>query len=336
MTSKYLIHGTYGCVVIPGYDCQNNLLNDDTVTKLFADKDGYELEYKIQETIKRLDNESRFTIKMIDKCELTNKDILSTITDFYKCPLITSETINVYQITYEYGGKELPDLFISTETFNSIKILKQFVNMFEGLCILDENNIIHQDVKQNNILYDEKKQKFNLIDFGLYTTKDKVYENLIHNINYVKYIYYPPEYSFFYYKYYNIPIETISTKLYIINVEKDIDFLLKVKPIALKYKIAILKVYNSLNKSNNELKAIYDKFSINQPFVYKIDVYMLGLTLFDFMINIFCNLNSQDKINIIPVKIFDLIIKMTEIDPYKRITIQEATQIYKSLFSHIK
>lgn len=332
MTAKYLSQGSYGCIIIPGYDCKSTLLKDNTISKLFVNKSDYEIEYKIQETIKQLDKDGKFTVKMVDKCEITNKDILSTVTNFYKCSLVKLKSKNIYQILYDYGGEELNDIFKTPEIFNVIKLLKSFTNIFEGLCVLDTHDIIHNDIKTNNILYDKQKQKFNLIDFGLYTTKAEVYESVIYNSSYIKYIYYPPEYAFYYYKHYFMPLDTINTTIFIHHLKTKINANLLKRPIRDVYKKAIVKVYDNLNKTKEEIQAIYNNFLIQDKLTYNIDVYMLGLTLYYFIINMFISLNAQNNIYSIPLKLFDLIIKMTEIDPYKRISIHEATKIYKSLF----
>jgi hypothetical protein len=129
-----------------------------------------------------------------------------------------------------------------------------------------------------------------------------------------------------------MPLDTINTTIFIHHLKTKINANLLKKSIHAIYKKAIVKVYDNLNKTKEEIQAIYDNFLIQDKLTYNIDVYMLGLTLYYFIINMFISLNAQNNIYSIPIKLFDLIIKMTEIDPYKRISIHEATKIYKSLF----
>ena len=70
LKSTYLASGTYGCVAKPAFKCDNrNETTDNTIMKLFADKDNYKEEIKKQMQIQTIDPESNFTIKMISKCE---------------------------------------------------------------------------------------------------------------------------------------------------------------------------------------------------------------------------------------------------------------------------
>ena len=68
-----------------------------------------------------------------------------------------------------------------------------------------------------------------------------------------------------------------------------------------------------------------------KDFTNKIDVYMLGLTLFELLLNILKNLHNNPSIIEIPLELFILIKKMIHLNPYERITIQEATIEFKSI-----
>ena len=45
-------------------------------------------------------------------------------------------------------------------------LLVAFKNLFEGISILNENNIVHNDLKEPNVVYTIKDKKFYIIDFG--------------------------------------------------------------------------------------------------------------------------------------------------------------------------
>jgi len=64
----------------------------------------------------------------------------------------------------------------------------------------------------------------------------------------------------------------------------------------------------------------------------KIDVYMLGLCLFELLLYIYLYLNNNSSIHKIPIKIFDLVIEMTTLNPCERLDINEAYNKYKKLF----
>ena len=45
-------------------------------------------------------------------------------------------------------------------------MLVAFKNLFEGIHILGKNNIVHNDLKEPNVVYSIKDKKFYIIDFG--------------------------------------------------------------------------------------------------------------------------------------------------------------------------
>jgi len=315
--TKFIAKGSYGCVIKPAYDCNKILLTENTVSKLFMNKKDWNKEVKINKILEKLDPKNIFTVKMINNCPINiDKKTIS------KCA-ITKSNDHFYQIIYEYGGDEIINIFLKTEIINIIVILKQFIQIFEGLCILDENNIIHHDIKPNNILYDITKNKMYLIDFGLYITKD---EDFIQNEN--KFIYHPSEYTFF--NYYYTEADKINAEYYKHEMRMNIDLINK-KKIDDNIKKKIIHVYDNLDK--NKI-AIYNKIKLHRDIDIhnKIDVYMFGLTLYEFLIATYIHCNEQNNISKIPLELFDLIEDMTNIDPYERITIQEATRRYKLLF----
>jgi len=316
--AKFLAKGSYGCVVRPAYNCNKLLSSENTISKLFIYKNDWEKEVKINKIIEQLDPNNFFTVKMMDSCIIKMDGMNIT----KKCNLEKANDY-IYQIVYEYGGDEIIKIFQHTEIINAVIILKKFVNIFEGLCILDANDIIHHDIKPNNILYNITKNKFYLIDFGLYITKDDKY---IHHDT--KYVYYPSEYAFLYYIKNGKSLNKINVENYKKLIGININFLMKKVIIDIKIRNKIKNIYDNLDKDK---EAIYNKIILNIDInLYnKIDVYMLGLTLYDFIMAIFIHCTELNNISKIPIEILDLISDMTNIDPYERITIQEATERYK-------
>lgn len=316
--AKYIAKGSYGCVIKPAYDCNEQLLTDDnTISKLFINRESWEKEVKINTIIRQLDENNNFTVKMINSCEIKNNYNIKKI-----CNLNDN---NIYQILYEYGGKEIIDIFRTNEILDMVAILKKFINIFEGLCILDKNNIIHQDIKPNNILYNNK---FYLIDFGLYITKTTKYISNEESI--YKFIYYPSEYAFLYYYEKNAKLGKINAEFYKDEIETNINLLLGKNNINNTFKQKFKDIFDNLDKDKTN---IFNIIKINTDIHDKIDVYMFGLTLYEFLIATFVNCTEQNNISNIPIGIFDLIGNMTNINPYERITIHEATRQFKLLFN---
>ena len=113
---------------------------------------------------------------MISNCKITlTQEIKQKIKNLDLCNLSND---NIYQITYENGGIDIHYIFKKKldelNKLNLFKLLQKFANVFEGLCIINENNLVHFDIRLDNILYDNKKNKFTIIDFGLMKEKKNI------------------------------------------------------------------------------------------------------------------------------------------------------------------
>ena len=75
-----------------------------------------------------------------------------------------NDTSHHYLIFKNYGV-DLID-YVKTPITES-KVIKYFKQLVSALLHLAEHNIIHYDIKPENIIYDEKEDKMILIDFGL-------------------------------------------------------------------------------------------------------------------------------------------------------------------------
>jgi SAM-dependent methyltransferase len=124
---------------------------------------------------------------------------------------------------------------------------------------------------------------------------------------------------------------SILKELYKNNTDPYFKSVLKlISDIYIYFKIDIFKKFDY---------KIFEKMLLNKKtlsknykeFLYKLDVYMLGLTLYELLINIFIHLRKNPSINKIPLEIFSLIKKMVLFNPYERLTIQQATIEFKSI-----
>ena len=81
------------------------------------------------------------------------------------------------------------------------------------------------------------------------------------------------------------------------------------------------------------LRTVSNEYSTNQIDIrLKIDSYMLGLFLLSVIVNSFIYLDKKNDIHEVPVKLFDLLLKMIHINPFTRIDIFDATDEYKKIF----
>jgi serine/threonine protein kinase len=352
--------GSYGCVLRPYIKCNGKTGNDKYISKFFFRQSSYDNELEIQKRVGNIGFDKKgFTIKMKSACKI-NLEKKPKVKEISRksCGIYDKD---VYQIVFEFGGTDLRELFKKDETKNKLRTmdLKKLVgkmdNIFRGLCELDRLNLVHFDIRPDNILYNFEKNKFFIIDFGLMKNKDEIYTK--HNI---KSFYeephksYPNELNILGYLNQGLISEMgthrVNSMMFLISLmnklesfdssSKNQEHIRKIMEIRyyieneltnkFQETIEILKKdfkKSMTNKSLNELVS-----NICDDIKNKIDVYMLGLLLYEFLINIFLNIPNNTSISQIPLGIYELIKEMIHINPCERITIHEAYHKFKEIF----
>jgi len=206
MEHEILGEGTYGCVIKPNLKCKSNKKLDyiGRVSKIMREKDAKE-ELAEMDKIKNIDNIEKYTIRTPIKCKpkLDNKfdNIVS------KC------ATNNVALTYKKDKKKLSQLLVddggldlhkfSRKIYENLSLHDQKVfmtsllHLFKGLKFFSENDIIHQDIKSLNIVYNVANGKIRYIDFGLAVSKKEFIRTSKFNSNRMaqSWSYYPPEFS---------------------------------------------------------------------------------------------------------------------------------------------
>jgi len=161
MKIKYIAEGSYGCVLKPAKKCDINLNINNTVVKIFKDKNDYIDElynYKIVENIFK-NNKNIIVIKLSNCKKNINDYDINTI---LKCKNSFNKIINnqdIYQIIYQYGGIDSWELSTNPKYKITFKdLFKSLDNVFKGLYILQKKNYMHQDIRSPNILINIKKK----------------------------------------------------------------------------------------------------------------------------------------------------------------------------------
>ncbi len=316
--SNFIGSGSYGCVIKPSFNCNDKAIQKDTVAKLFSSKLEWLYEIKENEIINKIDKNYKFTVKMINYCPINIDYINNNVANINKCSIISNNE-NVYQIIYEDGGINLKELFLYPEKIDLKFFFKKFLNIFDGLYEIELNGLCHRDIKIENLLFNGNK--ISLIDFGLMVKRKEIYDfnNLLIYINNNIY-YYPNEMKLY-----------ASLKL---NYSIDIN---KLNSINL---LKLIETYNLPdNKHSNLLKNILKKIkedtikfaneitklqSIEIDKFLNIDTYLLGIALLEIVFVIIMN----NLANEFEFHLLYLISKMIEIDPYKRISMKEAKELY--------
>jgi hypothetical protein len=195
---EFFKEGSFGCIFRPGMNCLGETENLKYITKIQMNEDTSENEIQIgtfMETIIRKDipfYEDMFApiIKscIIDNIGIIKKDIIQ------KCGIIqkykNDATKKFVSNKIRYVGKYTLEPFLKLEINNNRQMFykhffQTYIYLLNSLTVLSNYNIIHYDLKQNNISIDKSKRIPIIIDFGLSFR----FNDLITDFDYEKYFY---------------------------------------------------------------------------------------------------------------------------------------------------
>jgi len=218
MEPKFLGQGTYGCIYKPNIPCLNEKpektqVKDQVkgkkpkfISKLQRNQENSEREAELGKIIKTKIKQynTRFA-PIIDSCPVDIK--VMDVNEVEKCDIITTDIANGTTSEYKsykmrFAGKQsLGNYFLSLLSSSPNKIIKRLIEthiyLLKSLDKLSKLSppIIHYDLKDNNIMYNEDLNIPIIIDFGLSfeLNPSKGYDNAIaYEQYYVFYEKYPP------------------------------------------------------------------------------------------------------------------------------------------------
>ena len=181
-SSNVIGEGSYGCVHKPALKCKNKEYDPDPniVSKLLTKKNAND-ELKEFKLIKKADNKEDFYLGQPDSCELDRGVKNKTAID--SCNRFDSNKINDYKLLLlKNGGSDLSGI---EDKYKSMPKNRHSTRKMEGFwldmsrilygsMLLMDKKIVHHDLKQQNIVYNEETGRVNFIDFGLMTTMLKM------------------------------------------------------------------------------------------------------------------------------------------------------------------
>lgn len=161
--------GGYGCVYRPNINCDGSTgKNPKFISKLQVHNESSINELYIANKLKKYDDV--FVLPQ-EKCEINKKMI--KISD---CPLIAKHS-NLLLIKMNYiNNKSFFDLLTEDDNLERqiYVLLYNYGTLIKSLYILKENNILHYDLKLDNILYDIDAEYPKIIDFGISLDTTKI------------------------------------------------------------------------------------------------------------------------------------------------------------------
>ena len=177
---ELLGQGAYGCIFDTDMYCYENEkiatkpLNVKTFTKIFDDIAESDIEWQKSKLIAKIDPNYNNFVYAYERCKIGYNE-LKKDRDFDKCKLPLYENQNnLGALKMINGGIDYDKYLEKHPRFDSF--LKSIVSLFEGLVRLNNNGLVHQDIKITNILYDEQNNRWRYIDYGIMKNKSEIYE----------------------------------------------------------------------------------------------------------------------------------------------------------------
>ena len=197
---RFINQGAFGCVFKPEILCNGEVGNPYYISKIQFDKINIQNEITISNSIKQIPHYLAHMSPILETCSAS----LSAIPDSEqsKCDVLTeyktqllniADTPKVLSTKMRFAGKYNienyftklpPTLFIYTK-----KLYSTYDYLLGSLQKLIDKGIVHFDIKEPNIMYDEHNQSPILIDFGISFDTNNVTPDKYSTIFYTKQFY---------------------------------------------------------------------------------------------------------------------------------------------------
>ena len=277
---KYLGEGSYGCVHSPPLKCKGEEIsnNPNMLSKILTNKNA-EIELNEISFFSKLDPNNDYHLGKPKLC-VADKDSAINRKAIGKCE--NQEKFNAKNLMKEKytlllmknGGKSLTDftekmnkLVVNIENKRKVEMFWiEVMKLFNLFVILKTQNVLHYDIKCDNLLYDEATNRINVIDFGSLTKKDKIIKKAVKSDLWqsIYYFAWPPE-TIMYNK--NLFLSTLKKR----NVNEVVEEAMIKAKITQKIPKYSLNYFLSLTNSGRNKNAYSDYLNELYRFLLSID-----------------------------------------------------------------
>lgn len=168
-TPHLLGQGTYGCVYHPGINCNHKPLNAKYVTKIHSSEEKtIQNEIAISKKIQTITNYELYFSPILENCDVNLAKVDKE--EVEKCDFVKKDIEEKKRITYISSkirfieGKSLMQYVQKNTKYSIVSFL--YKTLCENVKKLAEKNIVHYDLKENNIIVSKKGVPV-IIDFGI-------------------------------------------------------------------------------------------------------------------------------------------------------------------------
>lgn len=175
--------GTYGCVFKPSLKCKEKINTyENKVSKVMVNREATN-ELKEYKSISKIEGLEKYAITQPILCKpIIDDNYISSVTQCEN-PLINNvdkKKSHHSMLLYEDGGINITNfvvnIFKKAEVKEQHYFLTSLITLLDGLQFFKTKNILHRDIKADNIVYNINNGKIKYIDFGLMIKKTRAIE----------------------------------------------------------------------------------------------------------------------------------------------------------------
>ena len=187
--SKLINQGGFGCIYYPGIKCNGSTEKKTFISKLQINDYTSFNEVQIGNIIKSIPNYKRFFSPIIDYCKINVSEMDDHLLE--KCNTLHNNTNLVLMKLNYIKNDNFYDFLKNKNDFSLYStLIDKYLFLLHSVELLNNKNIIHFDLKDENILLNSKNKNPIIIDFGISLNMNVFTMDNIEDFFYV----YAPEY----------------------------------------------------------------------------------------------------------------------------------------------